>query len=367
MPCDGRIDGEGREHVRARLGGRLRALVSSGPAMTRAERESADVLRAEYVARVNRVIDHIERNLDQPLSLADLADVANFSRFHFHRIFGAMVGETLRHFVGRLRVERAATMLAANPQVTITEVSLDCGFSSPATFARAFKEAFGVSGTQWRDGDHRKICKAKRKIREALRKPRKAQEFSACYLDPVTTNPTWRSEMSTEQESQRARTGLETTVEVEEVAAHNVVYLRHVGPYGQADVIPRLVGKLYGWAVPRGLRTPAAKLLLVAHDNPGITDSDKLRLSICLTVPEGTAGEGEFGTMTIPGGAFAVARFEIPPSRIAEAWDVVIGDWLPQSGYQPDDRLCYEEALGDPREHPQGKIILKIHVPVRPL
>ena len=162
-------------------------------------------------------------------------------------------------------------------------------------------------------------------------------------------------------------TPLSTTVAVKDVPAHNVIYLRHVGPYGQTELIPRLIRKLRAWAVPRGLGGEESKLILVAHDNPGITDDDKLRLSICLTVPEGTQAEGEYGIMTIPGGDYAVARFEIPPQRIAEAWGVVCGGWLPQSGYQPDDRLCYEVALNDPREHPEGKIILDIHVPVRPL
>ena len=78
--------------------------------------------RAEYVARVNRVIDHIERNLAEPLSLAALADVAGMSRFHFHRIFGALVGETLHGFVQRLRVERAATMLLVNPSTSVTSM-----------------------------------------------------------------------------------------------------------------------------------------------------------------------------------------------------------------------------------------------------
>lgn len=71
--------------------------------------------------------------------------------------------------------------------------------------------------------------------------------------------------------------------------------------------------------------------------------------------------------MKIAGGKYAVGRFEIPPSKIAEAWRVMIADWLPESGYQPDDRSCYEVALNDPTQHPQGSILLDICVPVAPL
>ena len=52
-------------------------------------------LRVEYIARINRVLDYIDHNLDQPLLLAELAEVAHFSPFHFHRIFRAMMGEPI--------------------------------------------------------------------------------------------------------------------------------------------------------------------------------------------------------------------------------------------------------------------------------
>ncbi len=325
--------------------------------MTDADR-TPHALRAEYLGRINRVIDHIERNLDRSLSLEELAKVAHFSPFHFHRVFGAMVGETLGRFVQRLRVERAAAMLVANPGRSITAVSIDCGFSSSATFARAFKEAFGMSATRWREHGDRNECEAQSKIRKPLDKLRKAEGVSDCYFDPRTNVPTWRIEMPS---------SLSTTITVTERPDHPVAYLRHVGPYGQAAVVPRLFSKLQEWAVARDLMDSTTRFLLVAHDNPNVTDADKLRLSVCLTVPSGVEPEGEVGMMTIPGGKFAVGHFEIPPQRIAEAWDVVMGEWMPSSGFQPDDRLCYEEALNDPRQHPEGKIVLDICVPVRPL
>ncbi|MCK4221952.1 MAG: helix-turn-helix transcriptional regulator, partial [Dehalococcoidia bacterium] len=69
---------------------------------------SRKYLREEYVSRINRVIDHIGANMDTDLSLENLARVAGFSPFHFHRIFGGMVGETLSQFIQRIRIEKAA-------------------------------------------------------------------------------------------------------------------------------------------------------------------------------------------------------------------------------------------------------------------
>jgi len=45
--------------------------------------------RAEYQARMHRVLAHIDTHLDEPLDLATLAGVAHFSPFHFHRLFSA--------------------------------------------------------------------------------------------------------------------------------------------------------------------------------------------------------------------------------------------------------------------------------------
>ena len=106
-------------------------------------------MRAEYVARINRVIDHIEANLGSTLALEDLAEVAAFSPYHFHRIFKSMVGENLGAFIRRRRVEKAASLLLSNPARPITQVALECGFSSPAAFARVFRESFGMSASDW--------------------------------------------------------------------------------------------------------------------------------------------------------------------------------------------------------------------------
>ena len=63
-------------------------------------------LRQEYISRINRVLDYIEQHLDQDLSLEILAGVANFSRFHFHRLFRALMGETVVRLESCVRMSR---------------------------------------------------------------------------------------------------------------------------------------------------------------------------------------------------------------------------------------------------------------------
>src|SRR5258708_5335243 len=89
----------------------------------------------EYTQRIDRVIDYLRGNLDRQVKLEELARVACFSEFHFHRIFGAVSGETLNTFTNRLRLEKAARLLRFSDR-GLTDIALDCGYSSSATFSR---------------------------------------------------------------------------------------------------------------------------------------------------------------------------------------------------------------------------------------
>ena len=314
----------------------------------------------QYAARINRVMDYIESHLDADLSLATLARVACFSPYHFHRVFGAMVGEPLSRFVQRLRLERAACQLVANASRPVTEVALDAGFASSATFARAFREHFGVTASDWRSGGYQES-----KLGKTLRNTGKAYEVGSIYPERETGNPRWRLAMSKEGTG----SGIEARVEVREIDEMQVAYVRHTGPYaGDAELFGRLWGRLMQWAGPRGLmRPPETKMLCVYHDDPGITDEERLRLSCCITVPADTPAEGEIGRMSVGGGQYAVARFELLPDQFGDAWQAVFGGWLPRSGYQPADGAPFERYHNDCREHPEQLSIVDICVPVKPL
>jgi AraC family transcriptional regulator len=302
--------------------------------------DKREALRQEYVARINQVMDYIAANLDADLSLARLAAEASFSRFHFHRLFRAMVGETISDFIRRVRVERAAGMLATRPWQPITTVALDCGFSGSAAFARAFRERFGLSASAFR--------RTQSKNRKMPSKQRQDRAQFLCYNVTMT---------------KKRMTSMEVTVKT--LPEMNVAYVRNIGPY---DKIGPAFDRLMQWAGPRGLiRFPETKLLGVYHDDPNITDPDKLRADACLTVPAGTATDGDIGSMTIPGGRYAVAKVEVRAGEFGKAWDELMRDWLPESGFQADDRPCFEIYLNNPEEHPEHKFIVEICEPVKPL
>ena len=323
-----------------------------------------EIQRQEYLSRINRVIDYIDAHLDESLTLEALAAEACFSRFHFHRIFAALVGETLADYIRRLRLERAAMRIAQNPKETITDIALACGFSSPSVFARAFRDCFGLSASEWRRtggapagaAAGRKQGKAPGKQGQAEGKGREASRDGLPYDQGHHTER--RTEMGQKEK-------IAYRVEVKELPGLLVAYVRHIGPFQQ---ISQAFDRLMRWAGPRGLiRFPDTKILAVYHDSPDITETDKLRSDACISVPEGTKVEGEVGMLRVPGGKFAVGHFEISADQFGQAWNALMGEWLPSSGWQPDDRLCYELYLNEPEKHPERKFIVDICEPVRPL
>lgn len=319
--------------------------------------------REEYIARINRVIDYIDSHLDRELNLRILARVANFSPYHFHRIFRGVTGEALNQFIRRVRLEKAAAQLRSDTKKSITAIALDCGFSGSSTFARLFRDYFGISASQWRSrrpGDTSKIGKAESKDGKTESKKGKDSKSSSAYIEVTTKKKIRRTKMQNKQK---------LDVQVRQIPDMPVAYVRHIGPYkGDAALFDTLFSRLFRWAGPRDLlRFPETKVMAVYHDDPAITDESRLRTSVCITVPKGTKGEGEVGIMTVPKGKYACARFELKDDEYQAAWDALFGSWLPGSGYQPDDRPCFELYCNDPKEHPEGKCIVDICIPVKPL
>lgn len=346
----------------------------------RAARRSA--LREEYVGRVNLVLDHIEQHLTDDLDLSALAQVAGFSRFHFHRIFASILGETPADFLHRIRVERAAAVLVAHPSMPITQIALECGFSGSAPFARAFRARFGMSASAWRAGGH-VTWKDPAGCRAVRTDPPHVDDRFAVLdesVDPATGLPIWRM---------RVQDWEPVTVALRWLQSFPIAYVRHVGRYqGDGALFARLFGVLGRWAGPRELLAdPDGWSVCVYHDDPNVTDDDRLRVTVGITVPASTATGGEIGSTTVGGGLYGVGTFRLRERDYADAWAAMVAGWLPESGCQLDDRDCFERfpmsdlggsaddagnggaapSADDPDDSDERSTPVEICLPVKPL
>jgi len=312
----------------------------------------ADRNRVEYEKRVNRVIDHVRLHLADELTLTALARVAAFSPFHFHRVFWAITGETLFGFIHRLRIEKAAGALLTGLDRSILEVALDHGFSSAATFARAFRAHFGMSATEWRSGG---ADRWRRRHEQESNPSKQDRNHGKARARRRADTPRKRLEEAS------------MNVHVGQLPTHHVAYMRHVGPYGPHG-IPAVWKRLNDWIRTRGLEGPESIRIGIGYDDPTITPHEKCRYDACVVVPPDFMGDKWVNVMDVPGGAYAVSAWSGTTHEIEEAWQSLYRTWLPGSGYEPDDRPCLEVYRGRPDvEGRPGAFRCDLCVPVRPI
>jgi AraC family transcriptional regulator len=124
----------------------------------------------EYIKRVNTILTYIDNNLSDDLSLETIAKLGFYSPFHFHRLFKSITNETLNGYVTRKRIEKAASLLMHKKDVSIAELVLQFGFSSNATFTRAFKKYYKQSPSGFRKSHFNSFSKISKTNRRKEKK-----------------------------------------------------------------------------------------------------------------------------------------------------------------------------------------------------
>lgn len=301
-----------------------------------------------YISRINKAIDYIEHNITQNLKLENIAKAAGVSPFHFHRIFTSFMHESLNHFVRRVRIEKAALMLYINPTYTITEIAVLTGFSSSQTLSREFRNFFNTTPLEYRKS---KICKYNSKNGKAY-----------------TIDFHYHEDDRRPSIQFTSRTSNTMKVEIKTLPDMTLAYIRHIGPYkGNPGLFERLFSQLCTWAGPRNLINNDSKYICIYYDGPEVTDQSKLRMDVCINVPKDTKVEGEIGKQEIKGGQYAIARCIIKdPKEYEQYWAELYTNWLPTSGYQPENQPPFEMYPADCKQE-SGDMIVDICIPVKPI
>ena len=309
--------------------------------------------RKEYARRLNAALDFVDQNIGDDVSLAKLASVACFSPYHFHRIFTALVGEPPAEYVRRLRLEKAAVLLVNDPSASVTGIALACGFSTSALFCRLFKSRFAMSPTAWRDGGYEN--------RKKGQKDRKGGKDSRL-------RPGYRWSDGTKTRERRNDMKNAPVVRIEDVPPLRVAYVKHMKGYEDSAGIGEAFETLFCWAGPRGFMGPDARVLGLSLDNPDITPKDKCRYYACVVVNDRAEADGRVGIMTVRPGKYAVGRFSGGKEVFKRAYEAMYGEWLPGSGWQPDDAPALESYVGEPTGTPEEpRFVFDLYVPVKPL
>ena len=300
---------------------------------------SPDEVRVDYVQCVNRAIDHVVRNLDGSLHLDEIARAAGFSPFHFHRVFKSLVGETLAQFVKRQRLERAVYLMSHAPGRSLTDVALECGFSSSSDFSRSFKQRFGAPPSAF------DLATFRDSRREQLDNLLSGEDGTLRYERlPPGENPD----------------GFE--VELRDLPPRTVAYIRVLDPYSSMTAVIAAYERLMAWASARGLSD--RQWLGYQWEDPEIVALKDCRYDVAVEVDD-VRPEGEIGRFQFPAMRVAEVRIKGDVALELRALDWMFGTWLPRSGYVPDDQPAFEAWIGRPFAHGFEQFEIACQLPVK--
>jgi AraC family transcriptional regulator len=260
-------------------------------------------LKQQQKQRINQALFAIHKDLSRPWTTKPLAELAAYSPHHFHRIFKAVVGETLNDYIRRTRLERAANMLIFHRHIPITELAERCGFKSASSFTHRFKSRFGDTPSHWRAGGYDGYV-----IKTAAK--HQDDEISQ-HLDAVKSIEL-------------------PPVSIVQREAQRVAYVRHLG-YSRS--ISHAWQRLWEWSQEEHIRWKDQEMLGLYHSNPNIVPLPQCRYVACLSVPETTWRRQHVGIMTIPGGFHAKVHVTGHYGDLLPVLHKLLHEWLPNSQY----------------------------------
>ena len=281
-------------------------------------------MRAEqYLHHLDVVTDYIYAHLDDDLSLETLAHVSGFSRYHWHRIYRAVRGETAAQTVRRLRLERAAAMLTETSW-PVERIAWKAGFTGTDVFSRAFLRSYRTTPSRFRIGGRPASI-------DSL-----VTSCGSGLTSSVREAPGWM-------------------VRVEARFGYRLAVSEHRGSY--MDI---------GRAFSRVRDRVGAGSLMVAiyADDPDAVPVADLRSAAGTVVDPGTEIPHDLVERMVPAGRYAIMRYIGPYSSMHAAYLWLYGQWLPSSGEEPRDHPIIEEYLTDPATTPPVDAVTDILLPL---
>lgn len=272
----------------------------------------------EYVKRMLKVLIYIEENIDEDLTMQELAKQAYYSPFHFHRVFQAIVGETVHKYVKRLRIQRAAGKLLYTNQ-PVTEIALDSSYDTPSAFTKAFKQFMGTAPKRYRA-----LYKAVNTMTMKLK------ELPMIHPDKIEKH----------------------------LPDLNLFFIRRHGNYTQSpwEAWQAMISFINDNQLDR-LRM---RYFGISHDDPHVTGEDKMGYDAAILTPHGNKRQ------LLKGGKYAIFTHHGAYYGLEETFNKIFLKWLPDSQETFDESrpvFCEYFNIEYIKTEPE-KLITKLYIPL---
>jgi AraC family transcriptional regulator len=286
-----------------------------------------------YIVTINKVVDYIEDNISEVITLSDIAAVSDMSKYHFHKIFKSITGETVADYIKRVRLEKSADMLIRTSN-SMTLIAYESGFSSSSVFSREFKRKYSISPRDFRlmfscfkrfNNSDNNICNEKKKYFEKA----------------LSLNKSLSSIMRISKKFNLLES---FDFKIELLPEYKVLYMRYVGEYSDIDNIFSIWKNLKEFSNSYSLLTNNSSFLSIIYDNPNICQYGKCRYDVCISVPEDkniNFLKNKIGYKVISGGKYVIFNFKGTLSNIFETYSWIDASWFKKMGYEPENKPSY--------------------------
>ena len=312
--------------------------------------------RNEYERRIFMAVNYICENIDAHHSLDDLAKLTSFSKFHFHRIFRFVTGETVSDFARRLKMQKAAHKLLSNPRQDITTIAFESGYSSPQNFAKAFRKQFHCSPSEFRRNIQWKQLAPFLTCRNMIEN-RLQPNADTNTAPPTEEKPSFFKNPSHYNDILPRR----LEMNIRDVPERTLCYVRATGMYG-----PLLSGcafaKLMHEAGPLGLSHHTK--VGVYHDNPHLVGYEHCRYDAAIEIHANETAADHLQTQTVGGHHYLIGRYKLEQKQIVLAWlDMV--DWIREKNLETRNIPAFEVYETFEDHQGRGQWVVSLHFPLK--
>jgi len=272
-----------------------------------------------HMDRILRVIDYIHVHAADDFSLDQLADVAAMSRFHWHRVFTAIMGASPAYIIRFVRMHKA-TMLLLRTDLPIPKIAAHVGYPNDRSFVRVFKDVYGQTPSAFRAS---------------------GLLGTAPYPNPRGVSIMFNADIQTAPNKRLAA-------------------LAHRGDYAEGSVAYQKVATIMStgghWPQTSGMAG-------VYYDDPDVTPTEDLR-SHAGVLWEGEKVPEGLEEVKLDGGRYAVLHYMGSYAGFGEAYRYLYGPWLSSSQESLRDAPSYEHYLNDPTDTAPAELLTDIYMPL---
>jgi len=287
---------------------------------------SNDVV-VDYRNRINQASVFIQNNIFRQVTIKEAADAANFSPFHFHRIFFAFTGETIFEYQTRTRMKKAVELLMAGH--SSNKIAAETGYQTATAFTKAFKRTFGCSPTAYK----RKFLSNK------IAYAKEAQNHVVTHHQPL----------------------------IKDLPSLPILYVTRKGRVNENynKAADEAFNILYAFLNNNNVNTSGMLRLGILRDMEGI-DSGESRYEACFSLKNDPAfiPSTEVNEKTINAGKWAVFRHHGAYNTLWQTWNWIYRYWYPSVNVEFRDADPFEVYLNSPRQTKPADLLTDIHIPI---